>query len=165
MLLGRIPSHQELVERFCERLRQGRLIIPGAVDPLAGLLAKSAGFSVLYLSGAALSASYGLPDVGVLTLDEVAARAARIIAATGLPLVVDIDTGFGEVFNAVRAAQELLARWGGRGAAGGSRDAQALRALGGEAPRSPGGDGPEDPRDQKSLPYALRAGAHRCAGR
>jgi 2-methylisocitrate lyase-like PEP mutase family enzyme len=61
MLLGRIPSHQELVERFCERLRQGRLIIPGAVDPLAGLLAKRAGFSVLYLSGAALSASYGCP--------------------------------------------------------------------------------------------------------
>lgn len=103
-----VPSQAELAERWKKLVTQGRLIIPGAHDPLAGLLAKRAGFSVLYLSGAALSASYGLPDLGVLTLDEVVRRAERIVHATGLPVLVDIDTGFGEVLNVVRAARSLV---------------------------------------------------------
>ncbi|MFN4218559.1 MAG: methylisocitrate lyase [Candidatus Bipolaricaulia bacterium] len=103
-----VPSQAELAERWKKLVAQGRLIIPGAHDPLAGLLAKRAGFSVLYLSGAALSASYGLPDLGVLTLEEVVRRAERIVHGTGLPVLVDIDTGFGEVLNVVRAARELV---------------------------------------------------------
>lgn len=103
-----LPSQAELAERLRKGVAQGRLIIPGAHEPLAGLLAKRAGFSVLYLSGAALSASYGLPDVGVLTLEEVVRRAARLVQSTGLPILVDIDTGFGEVLNVVRAARELV---------------------------------------------------------
>lgn len=107
-LLEPVPSQAELAERFRRCVAQGNLIIPGAHDPLAGLLAKRAGFSVLYLSGAALSASYGLPDLGVLTLEEVVRRAERLVQATGLPVLVDIDTGFGEILNVVRAAQELV---------------------------------------------------------
>lgn len=107
MIFARVPSYEELAERFAHVVRHGRVILPGAHDPLAALLAKGAGFSAVYLSGAALSASLGLPDLGLLTLDEVVARAARIVQATQLPLVVDIDTGFGEVLNVVRAAQEL----------------------------------------------------------
>lgn len=103
-----VRSHGELAERFRKLVAQGRVVIPGAHEPLAGLLAKRAGFSVLYLSGAALSASYGLPDLGVLTLDEVVRRAARLVEGTGLPLLVDIDTGFGEMLNVVRAARELV---------------------------------------------------------
>ncbi len=106
-LFERVREQAQLAERFAELVRRGRLIIPGAHDPLAALLAKRAGFPALYLSGAALSASYGLPDLGVLTLEEVARRAGRIVSATDLPLLVDIDTGFGEALNVVRTAREL----------------------------------------------------------
>ncbi|MDT7924473.1 MAG: methylisocitrate lyase [Chlorobiota bacterium] len=107
-LLEPFAEQAQLAERFHTAMRAGGLVIPGAHDPLAGLLAKQAGFSVLYLSGAAFSASLGLPDVGMLTPEEVARRAAAIVAATQLPLLVDIDTGFGELFNTVRAARELV---------------------------------------------------------
>ncbi len=107
-LLEPFAEQAQLAERFRAAMHAGRLIIPGAHDPLAGLLAKRAGFSALYLSGAAFSASLGLPDVGLLTAEEVVRRAAAIVAATQLPLLVDIDTGFGELFNTVRAARELV---------------------------------------------------------
>jgi methylisocitrate lyase len=107
-LLGTIPSQAELAERFRQRVQQGRLIVPGAHDPLAALLARKAGFEALYLSGAAFSASMGMPDLGLLTLNEVVARARAIVRATGLPLLVDADTGFGEVLNVVRLGRELV---------------------------------------------------------
>ena len=83
------------------------LLVPGAHNSLAGLLAKQAGFEALYLSGAALSASYGLPDVGLLTLDELARAARAIVRATALPLIADGDTGYGETLNVVRLVREL----------------------------------------------------------
>ncbi|MDW8137320.1 MAG: methylisocitrate lyase [Bacteroidota bacterium] len=107
-LLASMPSQEELAERFLELVRRGGLLLPGAHDPMAGLLARRAGFEALYLSGAAFSASMGLPDVGLLTLDELVARARAIVRATGLPLVVDGDTGYGESFNAVRLGRELV---------------------------------------------------------
>jgi methylisocitrate lyase len=81
--------------------------IPGAPNPLAALLARKAGFPALYLSGAALSASLALPDLGVLTLDELLFFTRTITRASGLPLVVDGDTGFGEALNVVRLIREL----------------------------------------------------------
>ena len=95
-----------------ERLAQlwrgpGIVKIPGAHHALAGLLAKRAGFHALYLSGAALSASLGLADLGILGLDEVAFFTRMISRATGLPLVVDADTGFGGVLNVMRTVREL----------------------------------------------------------
>ncbi|GBD07351.1 2,3-dimethylmalate lyase [bacterium HR21] len=107
-LLQSFPTQAELAERFRQRVHQGRLILVGAHDPLAGLLARKAGFDALYLSGAAFSASMGLPDVGVLTLEEVVARARALVRATGLPVLVDADTGFGELFNVVRLGRELV---------------------------------------------------------
>lgn len=83
------------------------LLAPGAHDPMAALLAKKAGFEALYLSGAALSASNGLPDLGVLTIDELVAAARAIIRAADLPLIVDGDTGYGEVLNILRLVREL----------------------------------------------------------
>jgi methylisocitrate lyase len=95
-----------------ERLAQlwsglGVLEIPGAHNALAGLLARKAGFKALYLSGAALSASLGLPDLGILGLDEVCLFARMISRATGLPLIVDGDTGFGGILNVMRAVREI----------------------------------------------------------
>ena len=95
-----------------ERLAQlwsgpGIVKIPGAHNALAGLLAKHAGFEALYLSGAALSASLGLADLGILGLDELCMFTKMIARATGLPLVVDGDTGFGGILNVMRTVREL----------------------------------------------------------
>lgn len=87
---------------------EGILQIPGSHDAMAALLAKEQGFSTLYLSGAAFSASLGLPDLGLITLTELAMRTREITRATGLPLLVDIDTGFGSVLNVTRTVQELV---------------------------------------------------------
>jgi methylisocitrate lyase len=83
------------------------LAIPGAHNALAGLLAKKAGFKALYLSGAALSASLGLADLGIVGLDELRLFTSTIARATGLPLIVDADTGFGGTLNAMRTVHEL----------------------------------------------------------
>lgn len=95
-----------------ERLRQlldgpDIVRVPGAHNPLAAQLAQRAGFSALYVSGAAFTASLGLPDIGIITLDEMRTHTAAIYRATGLPLIVDIDTGFGEVINVARTVREL----------------------------------------------------------
>src|SRR5271154_4257676 len=76
--------------------------IPGAHNALAGLMAKRAGFDALYLSGAALSASLGLADLGILGLDELCLFTKMISRATGLPLIVDGDTGYGGILNVMR---------------------------------------------------------------
>ncbi len=81
--------------------------VAGAHDGMSAVLAKQAGFEALYLSGAALSASMALPDLGLLTLDDVTRRAREIVRASGLPLIVDADTGFGEALNVMRAVREL----------------------------------------------------------
>ena len=83
------------------------LSIAGAHDPMAGLLARKAGFTALYLSGAALTASMGLPDLGLVTMEELVKRAQAIVRVTRLPLLVDGDTGFGEALNVMRLVREL----------------------------------------------------------
>ena len=85
------------------------LRVPGAHNPLAGLLAKRAGFQALYVSGGALTASLALPDLGVMTLEELCFFVRAIFRATGLPLIVDGDTGYGEVINVMRTVRELEA--------------------------------------------------------
>jgi len=79
--------------------RPGILGMPGAHNGQAGLQAKAAGFEALYLSGAAMTASMGLPDLGVITVDEVCFFIRQIARSTGLPLLVDGDTGYGEALN------------------------------------------------------------------
>lgn len=83
------------------------LQIPGAHNALAGLLAKRAGFKALYLSGAALSASLGLADLGILGLEEICLFTRMIVRATRLPLIVDGDTGFGGILNVMRTVREV----------------------------------------------------------
>lgn len=89
-------------------LNSGRLQrLPGAFSPLVAKLVADIGFEGVYVSGAALSADLGLPDIGLTTLSEVAARGAQIAAATNLPTLIDADTGFGEPLNAARTVTML----------------------------------------------------------
>jgi methylisocitrate lyase len=86
--------------RFARLLeRPGILQMPGAHNGMAGLLAKQAGFEALYLSGAAMTLSMGIPDLGMITVDEVAFHIRQIARATALPVLVDGDTGYGEALN------------------------------------------------------------------
>ncbi|MCW5261644.1 methylisocitrate lyase [Verminephrobacter eiseniae] len=79
--------------------RGGILRLPGAHNGMAALQARAAGFDALYLSGAAMSASMGLPDLGILTVEEVAFFIRQLARASGLPVLVDGDTGYGEALN------------------------------------------------------------------
>ena len=89
--------------------RPGILQMPGTHNGLAALQAKRLGFEALYLSGAGMSASMGLPDLGVITVDEVCFFIRQVARASGLPVLVDGDTGYGEALNVmhmVRAFEE-----------------------------------------------------------
>ncbi len=89
--------------------RPGILQMPGTHNGLAALQAKRAGFVALYLSGAGMSASMGLPDLGVITVDEACFFVRQVARASGLPVLVDGDTGYGEALNVmhmVRAFEE-----------------------------------------------------------
>ena len=79
--------------------RPGAVLMPGAHNGLAAIQARNAGFEALYLSGAAMSASMGLPDVGVITIDDVCFFIRQVVHATNLPVLVDGDTGHGEALN------------------------------------------------------------------
>jgi methylisocitrate lyase len=90
------------------RLASGVLLqLPGAFNPLSAKLIERHGFDGIYVSGAVLSADLGLPDIGLTTLSEVAARARQIARVSELPTLVDADTGFGEPMNVARTVQEL----------------------------------------------------------
>lgn len=102
-------SQQELAEQFKALIDANAILqIPGAHDAMAALVAKQTGFSALYLSGGAYTASKGLPDLGIVTSTEVAERARDLVRATNLPVLVDIDTGFGGVLNVARTAREMV---------------------------------------------------------
>jgi len=100
-----LPS--ETAGRRFRRLMQqpGILKLPGAHNGMAALQAKKAGFDGLYLSGAAMTASMGLPDLGIITVDEVTFFIRQIVRASGLPLLVDADTGYGEALNVMHAVR------------------------------------------------------------
>jgi methylisocitrate lyase len=96
--------------RFRKLLEQPRILqMPGAHTGIAALLAKRAGFEALYMSGAAMSANMGLPDLGMITVDDVCWYIRQVARAAGLPMLVDGDTGYGEALNVmhmVRAFEE-----------------------------------------------------------
>jgi methylisocitrate lyase len=102
-LLGAASSAADKRAAFRTGLNSGRLQrFPGVFSPLVAKLVAEIGFEGVYVSGAALSADLGLPDIGLTTLTEVTARGAQIAAATDLPTLIDADTGFGEPMNAAR---------------------------------------------------------------
>ena len=86
--------------RFRALLGRSEILqMPGAHNGMAALQARAAGFEALYLSGAAMTAQMGLPDLGVITVDEVCFFIRQVVRAAGLPVLVDGDTGYGEALN------------------------------------------------------------------
>ncbi len=87
--------------------RPGIVQMPGAHNGMAALQAKAAGFEALYLSGAAMTASMGLPDLGVITVDEVCFFIRQLARSSALPVLVDGDTGYGEALNAMHMVRSF----------------------------------------------------------
>ncbi len=87
-------------DRFRALIQRGGILqIPGAHNGMAALQAKAAGFEAAYLSGAAMTASMGLPDLGMITVEEVCFFVRQVARASALPVLVDGDTGYGEALN------------------------------------------------------------------
>ena len=86
--------------RFRRLIEQSSILqMPGTHNGMAAIQARRAGFSACYLSGAAMTASMGLPDLGIITVDEVAFFIRQVVRASNLPVLVDGDTGYGEALN------------------------------------------------------------------
>lgn len=84
------------------------LQVVGAITAYAGLMAKQVGYKALYLSGGGVAAnSLGMPDLGISTMEDVLTDARRIVEATDMPLLVDIDTGWGGAFNIARTIRSF----------------------------------------------------------
>ncbi|ORU91628.1 MAG: methylisocitrate lyase [Cycloclasticus sp. symbiont of Bathymodiolus heckerae] len=95
--------------RFREAMAEEKpLQIMGTINAYAALLAEKTGYKAIYLSGGGVAnTSFGLPDLGVTTLNDVLTDASRITAATDVPLLVDIDTGWGSAFSIARTIKEF----------------------------------------------------------
>jgi methylisocitrate lyase len=92
-------------KRLRELLADHPILVPGVFNPLVARLAEQIGFEAVYLSGGALSAASGVPDVGLLTLTEFVAAAQDLVQATSLPIISDADTGFGSTVNVERTVR------------------------------------------------------------
>ncbi len=104
-------SGSEKRARLRARLADGKIVrAPGAFSPLVAMEIENQGFEAVYVSGAVLSADLGLPDIGLTTLSEVAARAEQIARVTDLPTIVDCDTGFGEPMSVARTIRTMEER-------------------------------------------------------
>ena len=107
-LIGSDVADKPAGIRFRELLdHPGILQIPGTHNGMAALQARSAGFSATYLSGAAMTASMGLPDLGIITIEEVCFFIRQVARAGGLPVLVDGDTGYGEALNVMNMVRSF----------------------------------------------------------
>jgi methylisocitrate lyase len=95
--------------RFRKALEEEKpLQIMGTINAYCAMMAEKVGYKAIYLSGGGVAnASYGLPDLGMTSLNDVLTDAARITSATDVPLLVDIDTGWGGAFNIARTIKEM----------------------------------------------------------
>lgn len=87
--------------------KPGVIIAPGVFNPAIAIVAEKMGFKALYVSGAAITGSLGLPDLGVISLEELALQVKWIARVTKSPLIVDVDTGFGEAINVMRTVKVM----------------------------------------------------------
>lgn len=96
------------MKSFYQLLKENKiLVLPGVFNAASALVAKGVGFKALYVSGAGIATSgFGVPDLGITTLADVAEETRRINNAAELPLLVDADTGFGDEANAVRELEK-----------------------------------------------------------
>lgn len=105
-----MPEIQSAGARFRAALELERpLQVVGTINAYTALLAERAGYRAIYLSGAGVAnASFGLPDLGMTSLNDVCEDIRRITGATELPLLVDADTGWGAAFNIARTVREMI---------------------------------------------------------
>ena len=107
-LIGSDMPQRPAGERFRELLARDEILqIPGTHNGMAAAQARDAGFAALYLSGAAMTASMGLPDLGIITVDEVAFFIRQVARASALPVLVDGDTGYGEALNVMHMVRSF----------------------------------------------------------
>jgi methylisocitrate lyase len=107
-LVGSSSDSSPAGKRFRELIGRGEILqLPGTHNGLTALQAKAAGFKALYLSGAAMSASMGLPDLGIITVEEVCFFIRQVSRSANLPLLVDGDTGYGEVLNVMHMVRSF----------------------------------------------------------
>lgn len=97
-----------MAKKLRERLKDDRILIaPGAHDVLTAKIIERVGFEAVYMTGYGTSASMlGMPDVGLLTLTEMARRASNIVEAVNIPVIADADTGYGNAVNVMRTVRE-----------------------------------------------------------
>ena len=107
-LVGAELPHAEAGERFRALLARPQILqIPGAHTGMASLLAKRAGFEAVYAGGSAMTGTMGLPDLGIITIEDVCFFVRQVARAAQLPVLVDGDTGHGEALNTMRLVREL----------------------------------------------------------
>lgn len=87
-------------------VRQGYTMVPGAYDPLTARLVQMIGFEAVYITGGGVSRSQGYPDLGLLTMTENVQVLARVVDAVDIPVIADMDTGYGNAINVMRAMRE-----------------------------------------------------------
>src|SRR5690348_8831010 len=88
--------------------RRKAVLLPGAANALAARVIEDLGFEAIYVTGAGVTNTFlGMPDIGLLTVTELAGHVAAMREAVGLPLIVDADTGFGNALNVGRTVRTL----------------------------------------------------------
>ncbi|MFP3318181.1 MAG: methylisocitrate lyase [Thermoplasmata archaeon] len=88
-------------------ISKGITIAPGVFNGITAIIAERTGFRALYLSGSGIAGSMGLPDLSLTTLSEVSEEVRKIASVTRLPVIVDVDTGFGEALNVIRTVRMM----------------------------------------------------------
>src|SRR6266852_1724521 len=106
--MSQVPQKQEAPPSLRALLNRGKIVVaPGAYDMLSAMLIELAGFSCIYMTGNGQASSMlGVPDVGLITLSEMAERIRRTAACTRLPLIADADVGYGSLLSIQRAVRE-----------------------------------------------------------
>lgn len=105
--MAAMGSEKSAGRRLREAMSAAPVVLPGVFSPFVARITERLGFQAVYLSGGALSAGSGVPDIGLLGLTEFVEEARRIVAATRLPLICDADTGFGEALNVERTVRQF----------------------------------------------------------
>ena len=103
-------SPQSKARRLRELIARHLVMMPGAFNALTAIQIEGAGFEAVYISGAGLAAARGVPDIGLLSMTEVAADAGTIANAVSIPALVDADTGYGPPLSVMRAVREFEQR-------------------------------------------------------
>jgi len=86
--------------------KPGYVVVPGAYDTLTARLVQGAGFDAVYLTGGGYSRSNGYPDIGLITMSEVTQWISRTVDAVDIPVIADMDAGYGNALNVVRSVRE-----------------------------------------------------------